>query len=297
MSARWAEGPWSGVGCLCPNLVCSERFYTQLPARSARLRGLRAAFRRARRRGARGTPLAGPAVLLKLRLGVLELLDRKTLDRLDEGLDRETEELLVALERLTSGNVRGYADRFAAALAADAILREALAFAGERHAGQTRDLDDLPFVTHPVEVACLLHEAGYPDEVVAAGVLHDVLEKTDAEQGELERRFGLRVAELVAAVSDDPSIEAGPARKAALRKQVAEAGEHAAVVFAADKVSKARELRVRVSRGAFESADRAKIEHYEASLEMLSALIPGHELVTQLERELEALQALPAGGV
>ena len=50
-----------------------------------------------------------------------------------------------------------------------------------------RDLDDLPFVTHPVEVACLLHEAGYSDEVVAAGVLHDVVEDTDAEAAELER--------------------------------------------------------------------------------------------------------------
>ena len=56
------------------------------------------------------------------------------------------------------------------------LTRDALAFADQRHAGQTRDLDDLPFVTHPVEVACLLHEAGYADEVVAAGVLHDVLE-------------------------------------------------------------------------------------------------------------------------
>jgi (p)ppGpp synthase/HD superfamily hydrolase len=177
------------------------------------------------------------------------------------------------------------------------LTRDALAFAGARHAGQTREIDDLPFVTHPVEVACLLHEAGYSDEVVAAGVLHDVLEDTDAERGDLEQRFGGRVAELVAAVSDDPSIEDGAARKAALRKQVAEAGECAAVVFAADKVSKARELRVRASRGRFARADRDRVEHYDASLEMLSTLIPGHDLVEQLRLELESLHALPAGGV
>jgi (p)ppGpp synthase/HD superfamily hydrolase len=177
------------------------------------------------------------------------------------------------------------------------LTREALAFAGARHAGQTREIDGLPFVTHPVEVACLLHEAGYPDEVVAAGVLHDVLEDTDAERGDLERRFGRPVAELVAAVSDDPLIEDGPARKAALRKQVSEAGERAAAVFAADKVSKARELRVRASRGHYGPADRDRIEHYEASLEMLSAAIPGHDLVDQLRLELESLHSLPAGGV
>jgi (p)ppGpp synthase/HD superfamily hydrolase len=176
------------------------------------------------------------------------------------------------------------------------LTRDALAFADQRHAGQTRDLDDLPFVTHPLEVARLLHDAGYEDDVVAAGVLHDVLEDTDAERGELESRFGSRVAELVEAVTDDPTIEDDAERKAALRRQVAAAGECAAVVFAADKVSKARELRVRRSRGRFGRADCGKFAHYEASLAMLSDLIPGHELVDQLRLEVEALQALPAGG-
>jgi (p)ppGpp synthase/HD superfamily hydrolase len=177
------------------------------------------------------------------------------------------------------------------------LTRHALAFANARHAGQTRDLDDLPFVTHPVEVACLLHEAGYSDEVVAAGVLHDVLEDTDAERGELEAQFGTRVADLVEAVSDDPSIEDDAERKAALRLQVARAGECAAVVFAADKVSKARELRLRVSRGRFVGEDDGKITHYEASLEMLGELIPDHDLVEQLRMELEAVHALPESGV
>jgi (p)ppGpp synthase/HD superfamily hydrolase len=177
------------------------------------------------------------------------------------------------------------------------LTRDALLFADKRHAGQTRDLDDMPFVTHPVEVACLLHEAGYQDEVVAAGVLHDVLEDTDAERSDLESRFGNRVAELVEAVTDDPTIQDDAERKAALRRQVADAGECAAVVFAADKVSKAREMRVRVSRGRFERADCGKFEHYEASLAMLSDLIPGHHFVDQLRMELEAMQALPARGV
>jgi (p)ppGpp synthase/HD superfamily hydrolase len=177
------------------------------------------------------------------------------------------------------------------------LTRHALLFANARHAGQTRDLDDLPFVTHPVEVACLLHEAGYSDEVVAAGVLHDVLEDTDAERAELEARFGRRVADLVEAVSDDPSIEDVAERKAALRRQVADAGECAAVVFAADKVSKARELRLRMSRGRFARGDDSKMSHYDASLEMLGELIPGHDLVAQLRLELDAVHALPTSGV
>jgi (p)ppGpp synthase/HD superfamily hydrolase len=171
------------------------------------------------------------------------------------------------------------------------LTRDALTFAAESHSGQTRDIDDIPFVTHPVEVACLLHEAGYPDEVVAAGVLHDVLEDTDTEPGDLVEQFGQEVADLVAAVSDDPSMESYVERKAALRRQVRRAGEHASAIFAADKLSKARELRQRMSRGRDDRPDEARLEHYEASLAMLAEAMPGRDLVEQLRRELEALRA------
>jgi len=172
------------------------------------------------------------------------------------------------------------------------LTRDALEFASTQHAGQKRT-DGIPFVTHPVEVACLLHEAGYSDDVVAAGVLHDVIEETDANQGELEERFGSNVADLVAAVSDDPSIDDEARRKAALREQVSQAGESAVAVFAADKVSKARELRLRVEEGRFRRKDRAKLDHYQASLEMLDELMPGHQLVDRLRVELDAVHALP----
>jgi (p)ppGpp synthase/HD superfamily hydrolase len=174
------------------------------------------------------------------------------------------------------------------------LTGDALAFAALRHEGQTRDTDDVPFVTHPVEVACLLHEAGYSDEVVAAGVLHDVLEDTDVERPELEERFGPEVAALVAAVTEDPSIEDDAERKAALRGQVAGAGDEAAAVFAADKVSKARELRARARHGRFQRSDEGKLGHYRASLEMLSESIPSHQLVEQLREELGAVHGLPA---
>lgn len=174
--------------------------------------------------------------------------------------------------------------------------RAALDYADERHAGQRREADGAPFVLHPLEVARLLHDCGYPDHVIAAGVLHDVIEDTDAKRDDLEQRFGRQVAELVAALTDDPTIEDQAERKAALRVQVARAGEEAAVVFAADKVSKARELRMRAGQAALDERAATKLEHYEQSLEMLSELLPGHALVEQLRSELRQLSALPAPG-
>ena len=175
--------------------------------------------------------------------------------------------------------------------AMEALSEAALEFARSHHEGQRRDADDQPFVLHPEEVARLLREAGCPDHVVAAGALHDVIEDTDTERGELEERFGPEVADLVASLTDDPSIEDKAERRAALRRQVVGSGPEAATVFAADKISKSRELRLKAERGRLTDDDRAKIEHYVHSLEMLDEAIPGHPLVEKLRGELEGLRA------
>ena len=134
----------------------------------------------------------------------------------------------------------------------------ALAYAEEQHAGQRRKVDGAPFIEHPVEVASLLYDAGASDDVIAAGVLHDTLEKTRTDLTELRARFGSRTAALVAAVSEDESIGGYATRKAALRRQVEAAGTEAMMVFAADKVSKVRELAVAAGgeRGGAAGRDR-----------------------------------------
>lgn len=175
------------------------------------------------------------------------------------------------------------------------LTAAALHFAFERHAGQRRDGDRAPFVLHPLEVGSLLSLAGYHDHIVAAGVLHDVLEDTDTDEAELEGIFGSRVSTLVRAVSDDPSIEDQQARKAALRRKIAGGPTEAGAIFAADKVSKARELRMELSCGLMrgEHPDQ-KLGHYRASLSMLEPVLGRHHLIVgQLRFELEMLDMLP----
>src|SRR3954452_25289578 len=104
------------------------------------------------------------------------------------------------------------------------VTQDAIEFARTRHAGQRRRADEAPFVLHPIEAASILERAGYPDQVVGAAVLHDVLEDTDAERSEREGRFGHEVAELVAAVSDDPSIADEEAQKDDVRERLRRAG-------------------------------------------------------------------------
>ena len=169
------------------------------------------------------------------------------------------------------------------------LTQAAIEFASERHAGQRRRADEAPLVLHPIEAGSILERSGYPDHVIAAGVLHDVLEDTEAKRSELEEQFGPEIAELVATVSDDPSISDTEAQKDDVRERVRCAGAYAQAVYAADKISKVRELRLMMDRGVVGDSVAIKREHYRKSLAMLEEEIPESELVEILRFELETL--------
>ena len=145
----------------------------------------------------------------------------------------------------------------------------------------------MPFIAHPIEVASLLYEAGARDDVVAAGLLHDVIEKTDVNAAQLRARFGTGVARLVLAVSEDDGIGSYARRKAALRDQAADAGEEALMVLAADKISKTRELRLH--GGPARRPRQRRLAHYRDCLGLLEERLPGSRLVKELGTELEHL--------
>jgi hypothetical protein len=174
----------------------------------------------------------------------------------------------------------------------------AIAYGQRQHAGQRRSFGRAPFIEHPLEVGVLLFGVGARDDVVAAGILHDAIEKSAAEESELRDRFGETVAELVIAVSEDETIPRYRERKAALRRQVAAAGTDAQMIFAADKVSKVRELRLAIARCTRrgEQPDPSlvrprRLHHYQRCLGMLEGALGGSPLLEQLRVELVRLQA------
>jgi (p)ppGpp synthase/HD superfamily hydrolase len=179
------------------------------------------------------------------------------------------------------------------------LVRAAFAWASGRHVGQSRAVDDAPFILHPAEVASLLSSHGYDDEVIAAALLHDVVENTETGIADVRVRFGARVAGIVAAVTEDETIEDDEERKAALREQVAGAGSDAQAVYAADKLAKTRELRAQAANddGSADDADLdRRLGHYEQSLKMLQAVTADSPFVPQLAFELWAITRLPPRG-
>lgn len=79
-------------------------------------------------------------------------------------------------------------------------LHRAVKYAAKKHRGLDRDgAHPLPYITHPLDVANKLrYLANETDEtVLAAAVLHDVVEESDATLEDIEERFGTAVKELV----------------------------------------------------------------------------------------------------
>jgi len=185
-----------------------------------------------------------------------------------------------------------------------ALVRGALSVARRSHAGQFRQTgcDEIPFIEHSIAVGELLAEEGYPDEVIAAGLLHDVAEHADVAPGVLRGRFGDDVARLVEALTEDPTIEDYEERKSEHRDRVAGAGPQAQAVFAADKAAN-----VAVLRGAYEVVGEdvdeelpvsldLKILVWEFDLEMLFANSPGVALVDRFADEMVSLWGQRANG-
>ena len=77
-------------------------------------------------------------------------------------------------------------------------LEEAIIYATQLHQGRVRKMSSIPYILHPLEVAQILSTMTDDEDVITAGVLHDIVEDTEGTIEEIEEKFGKRVAELVA---------------------------------------------------------------------------------------------------
>ena len=80
------------------------------------------------------------------------------------------------------------------------LIVKAFKLAYKAHSGQFRASGE-PYIIHPVAVADLLREIGASSAVIAAGLLHDVVEDTGIALSEIETNFGLEVKVLVEGVT------------------------------------------------------------------------------------------------
>jgi (p)ppGpp synthase/HD superfamily hydrolase len=162
------------------------------------------------------------------------------------------------------------------AISSPTKAHEAVAFLVDAYRRRLRR--DGKRVEHPLAVGRLLRQTGHPEGIVLAGFLHDTLEDTTVSAEELRERFGSEVTRLVQALTEDRSIGDHRARKAALRRQVLDAGPLAATIAVADKAAKL------IGEQGRPSARR--MQHYRATLEGVEGRYGNSRLSSLLREQL-----------
>ena len=95
----------------------------------------------------------------------------------------------------------------------------AVHYAITAHGAQKRSGTDLPYIIHPVEVACILTEHNVLGHTtICAAVLHDVIEDTESTYGDVVDHFGVYIADLVEEVTDDGTLSKKEQRAAGLAR-------------------------------------------------------------------------------
>ena len=104
--------------------------------------------------------------------------------------------------------LQGLTDKLSAYLEPKQVgrIEKAYNFSEQCHLGQMRQSGD-PYITHPLAVANILADMHMDHESIMAALLHDVIEDTGVTKGQISRRFGRTVAELVDGVSKLGEIE------------------------------------------------------------------------------------------
>lgn len=125
-------------------------------------------------------------------------------------------------------------------------LTAAVAFAARAHEGQTCRSTDAPRIVHPMEVAAIAATMTSDHEILAAAMLHDVIESCGVTEDELKAQFGERIARMVRVMSEEkgPDAEEGWQKRKLFSINRLRAASHDQLILTlADKLSSLRAIR------------------------------------------------------
>ena len=127
------------------------------------------------------------------------------------------------------------------------FVEKAYQFAAKAHKGVKRKDGKTPYFTHPMETAFIAFQMSSNPNVIAAAVLHDVVEDTSFTIADIEFEFGSEVSELVGYESEDKRPDIKPEYSWKIRKEeflnhLAHAPREAKIITLADKMSNIKSI-------------------------------------------------------
>jgi (p)ppGpp synthase/HD superfamily hydrolase len=186
-------------------------------------------------------------------------------------------------------------------------FESALKYATRLHADQPRKGSGTPYISHLLAVAAIALEHGATEKEAIAALLHDAVEDQGGQETleEIRRRYGMRVAGIVAACSDTDQTPKPPwrERKEAYVERLRSEPYSVRLVVAADKLHNARHLlssyRVQGEDlwSHFKGGRDGTLWYYRAVVDALrGAAEPGEDqlqaIIDEIDRTLTALQQL-----
>ena len=99
------------------------------------------------------------------------------------------------------------------------LASEAIVFAVQAHDGMRRKKSESPYILHPMEAAVIVGTMSSDQNLIAAAVLHDVVEDAGVSIEEVEEKFGKRVRELVESETEDKRADLPPEATWRIRKE------------------------------------------------------------------------------
>jgi guanosine-3',5'-bis(diphosphate) 3'-pyrophosphohydrolase len=179
---------------------------------------------------------------------------------------------------------------------APTLIEKATRIAVSAHVGQVRKNDQSPYIVHPFMCAIKLAQYGFSDEVVAASLVHDVLEDTEVTVDELLQELGKEVVDIVKVVSEDKTL-VWEERKQKYVEMVGKGSEGAKAVCIVDKIHNAQSTLFSYSKigsvvwGAFNRGKEKKLWFDELCLAMFKQTWR-HPLIEEYEKLVEKMRSL-----
>lgn len=121
-------------------------------------------------------------------------------------------------------------------------IEYAIYYATKAHKNQRRKIEDVDMIFHPFTVGMLLQRNKCDEDIVAAGILHDVVEDTEHSFDDIERDFGKQVRQYVYDASEpDKSLEWEDRKKHTIM-HIRTAPLGSKLIVACDKISNLEDL-------------------------------------------------------
>jgi len=98
-------------------------------------------------------------------------------------------------------------------------VNNAIILATNAHSKQVGKLTNRPYVFHPIQVASIISSITDDEDLITAGVLHDVVEDAGISPAQIREQFGDRVCELVISETENKHKEISAESSWEIRKK------------------------------------------------------------------------------